>query len=287
MANRYYTQFFGTLHKKPVLLDCQFVVDVAAPGGAGIKNFTGAGIASVFMNTTVSFTGATHTNSLIDAIADTSFLKVGMPIQGAGIVPGTVITSIQSPIAIRVNPPTVATSAGTVPITYQAVGSTNPAPGYIVVNFQDFYNTYYFGASQLLSAPSGAPIGVGALVIGTPYMIVSVGTTTQAQWTLIGVPKGVKAAPGVTFFSKAAAAPGTGTVQAFATSGSGSLEIVGNPNATLGANYTGNSTVGDASGAYIIFKALDPTGAIGAPVVGTGVTMGFFLSNSALKVNGS
>jgi hypothetical protein len=51
MANRWFTQFFYTLHKKPVLLDCNFIVDSANGNGLGIRSLKGPGIASVFMHT--------------------------------------------------------------------------------------------------------------------------------------------------------------------------------------------------------------------------------------------
>lgn len=54
MANRYMTQFFNTLHKSPVLLDCNFVVDSANGNGLGIRSLKGPGIANVYMHTSAT-----------------------------------------------------------------------------------------------------------------------------------------------------------------------------------------------------------------------------------------
>lgn len=54
MANRRFTQFFETLHKKPVLIDCNFIVDPANGNGLGQRSLKGAGIQQVFMNTSAT-----------------------------------------------------------------------------------------------------------------------------------------------------------------------------------------------------------------------------------------
>lgn len=54
MANRWFTQFFYTLHKKPVLLDCNFVVDSTNGNGLGIRSLKGPGIQSVYMHTSAT-----------------------------------------------------------------------------------------------------------------------------------------------------------------------------------------------------------------------------------------
>ena len=52
MSNRRYIQFYETPHKKPVQIDCQFVVD--STNALGIKSLKGAGIENVFMHTTAT-----------------------------------------------------------------------------------------------------------------------------------------------------------------------------------------------------------------------------------------
>jgi hypothetical protein len=54
MANRRFTQFYQTLHNKPVQLDCRFKVDSSDSGGLGITGLKGPGIAAVYMNTSAT-----------------------------------------------------------------------------------------------------------------------------------------------------------------------------------------------------------------------------------------
>lgn len=54
MANRRYNQFYYTLHKMPVRLDCNFVVDSTNGNGLGIRSLKGAGIEDVFMHTSAT-----------------------------------------------------------------------------------------------------------------------------------------------------------------------------------------------------------------------------------------
>lgn len=54
MANRWFTQFYGSLHKKPVQLDCNFVVDSTNGNGLGIRSLKGPGIANVYMHTSAT-----------------------------------------------------------------------------------------------------------------------------------------------------------------------------------------------------------------------------------------
>lgn len=54
MANRWFTQFFYTLHKKPVLLDCNFIVDSTNGNGLGIRSLKGPGISAVYMHTSAT-----------------------------------------------------------------------------------------------------------------------------------------------------------------------------------------------------------------------------------------
>ncbi len=54
MANRRFTQFFQTLHSKPVLLDCHFSVSSTDSAGKGITGLKGGGIQNVFMHTSAT-----------------------------------------------------------------------------------------------------------------------------------------------------------------------------------------------------------------------------------------
>lgn len=54
MANRRFTQFFHTLHTKPTLIDCNFVVDSTNGNGLGIRSLKGPGVTAVYMHTSAT-----------------------------------------------------------------------------------------------------------------------------------------------------------------------------------------------------------------------------------------
>ncbi len=54
MSNRRFTQFYQTLHKSVVQLDCNFTVAAADSAGLGITGLVGAGIENVFMHTSAT-----------------------------------------------------------------------------------------------------------------------------------------------------------------------------------------------------------------------------------------
>lgn len=54
MANRRFNQFFNTLHKMPVLLDCNFIVDSTNGNGLGQRSLKGGGINQVYMHTSAT-----------------------------------------------------------------------------------------------------------------------------------------------------------------------------------------------------------------------------------------
>ena len=291
MANRWYTQFYGSLHKKPVQLDCNFIVDASNGNGLGIRSLKGPGIANVFMHTTASFTGDTHTSILIDNISGgTASLVPGMPVSGSGIPAGTLISSIVSSSSVNLTQATSSSASG-VTVSYAGVGSTNPAAGYIMVQFQDNFNRYFFGTSGFVSPLSGSNInisGSAVMTVGNPYVIVSVGTSTQANWQAAGLPAGVIPAVGEPFFAAiTGGGTGTGIVQAPSHSGIMSLEVVGDPNQTLGANFNGASFLGGGSaGSYMILQCLNASSAVAAPAAGSVIGLSFFLSNSYITVQG-
>lgn len=62
MANRRFIQFFKTLHNEPVLLDCNFIVDVANGNGLGLRSLKGPGVAAVYMHTSAPLAGSGNPN---------------------------------------------------------------------------------------------------------------------------------------------------------------------------------------------------------------------------------
>lgn len=226
MANRWYTQFFGTLHKKPVMMDCNFIIDPANGNGLGIRSLKGPGIANVYMHTTAT----------------------------------------------------------------PATGNPNPASGIIVVTFQDNFNRYLFGTSGFASPVSGTPIsisGSGVMTVGNPYIITSIGNSSQANWNAVGLPLGVVPTVGESFIaSVTGGGTGTGIVEAPSTSGIMSIEVVGDPNQTFGANYNGASILGGSAGSYMVLQCLNASGAVTAPATGSVVGLSFFMNNSYILTQG-
>jgi hypothetical protein len=288
MSNRWYTQFVHTHHKKLVEIDCNFIVDSTNGNGFGARALKGAGVQRVFMNTSASFSGTTtSTSQTITGISSgTSTFQIGAQVTGTGIPAGALITSIPSSSSITISQ--AATGSATETINYFAPGSPRPAAGIIYVTFQDNFNYYYFGTAGFVSPLSGTPISIStgsSLTIGNPYTIVSLGTTTTAQWVAVGVPIGTNPQIGVTFIASNTSGSGTGMVEAPLATGSGvdHAEPLGDPNTTITSQAANVAGVG--GGAYMVLQCFKNT-AITAPANGTVVGLSFFFSNSYIQIRG-
>lgn len=259
MANRRFEQFFYTLHKKPVLLDCNFIVETANSSGKGItpSSLVGPGIQAVYMNSTAAFTGTTHTSTLVDSISSTANLAVGMLVSGSGITAGTTIAAINSSVAITLSAAT--SSSTTTSITYAAVGSPNPPAGHILVQLQDCYSRYYGGFDQINAPNSGSALT--STTAGTAYVITALGTATLAQWLARGVPSGTTPAVGVAFVATTTGTiGGSAAVQTALVSTVNSIEVIGQPNTTIVSSAGQRAQIlGLQSGAYLLMKCLGPT----------------------------
>ncbi len=301
MANRWFTQFTSTLHKKPAFIDCNFVVDSTNGNGFGARSLKGAGVSKVYMHTTASFTGTSTTASTtISGIASgTSTFAIGADITGTGIPTGAVITSIPSSSSITISLPS--TAGATEAFGYTAPGSPapgGPAAGLIYVTFQDNWNYYYWGTAGFVSPLSGTPITIStpaSLTIGAAYTIVSLGTTTLLQWQAAGVPigtyfgsptAGTPSLPtvGTTFIAIATSGLGTGVVETSTWSGIDHIEVIGDPNQTISSKTP--TILGQSGGAYMVLQALNATGVVTAPTNGTVIGLSFFFSNSMITVKG-
>lgn len=295
MANRRYNQFYYTPHKKAVQVDCNFVVDVANGNGLGLRSLKspGSAIAQVFMNSSAAFTGTSHTSVTVDGIASgTSSLAVGMPVQGSGIPADTTIASIVSSSSITLSAATSSSTTGS--ITYQGVGSPNPAAGLIMVKFADNFNRYFFGTSGFVAPISGTPINVTTgTTRGLAYTIASLGTTSTAQWQKLGLPVGIVPAVGATFVAiSTTTATGTGVIEVPAATGVGAIyniEIIGDPNQTIISKA--GSVLGQANGTQIIlgcYGATDSattTAKLLAPADNSVIGMSFVFSSSTMNAN--
>ena len=135
-------------------------------------------------------------------------------------------------------------------------GNPNPAAGIIMVQIDDNYNRYLGGFSGFVETVSGT--NLTSVTAGTAYVIVSLGTTTLAQWKAVGLPVGVTPAVGVAFIATATAAiGGTGIVQTPKNSGILELEVMGDPNTTLALQNSSQN-----GGGIILFHTFSTTGAV-------------------------
>lgn len=177
---------------EPVLIDCNFIVDSTNGNGYGTRSLKGQGVEAVYMNTSASITGTVATTAAqITSIAQgTSSLKPGMPVQGTGIPAGTTITAILSSSSVQIS----ATPTGnhsSESITYQAVGSPNPAAGLALVKLAYNYNRYLGGFSGFVSPVTGSLIPIdasdAALTVGDAYIIASIGVGPEGAATIAPV----------------------------------------------------------------------------------------------------
>lgn len=156
----------------------------------------------------------------------------------------------------------------------------NPASGYILVQLNNNYNYYLGGSAGFVSPVSGTPLT--STTAGLAYIIVSLGTTTLAQWQAKGLPLGVTPAVGVSFIATAAGAiGGTGAVEVPATAGSGitNVEVVGD--AHLSTSYP----LANYSGMWILSSCF-ASGVLTAPANGSVCGMQFDLDASSVTIDG-
>jgi hypothetical protein len=164
-----------------------------------------------------------------------------------------------------------------------AAGNPNPASGTIIVQFADNYNRSLSGFNSLVSPLSGSPLT--SVTAGTPVVIVSLGTATQAQWQAVGLPIGITPAVGVPFVPTASGAiGGSAAVEIAASAGTSimSIETLGDPNTVIAPN----PSVGQGYGAYLILQCRNVSSAIAAPADGSVISLAFYLSNSSVQVQG-
>ena len=161
-----------------------------------------------------------------------------------------------------------------------AAGSPNPAAGLVYVKFNNNYNYYVGGFTGFVSPISGTPLA--STTAGLAYTIVSLGTTTAAQWLAAGVPAGVTPAVGLSFVAIATGAiGGTGAVEVPATAGSGITNIEGIGNTRLSVN----SAIGANGGMYFIGRFM-ASGVQTAPANESTVGMTFGFDASSVTIDG-
>jgi len=250
---------------------------ITLTGGALASNVYWVVGSSATINVGVTSAGATFVGTIIAqaSITDT---------QG-GIVTGRLLAGIGAGAVTLSAATTINLPAGSVPVPIAGT----PAPGTIVVQFQDNYNRFLKGFKAIVSPLSGTALKVdnSALTQGVAYVISTLGDATPAQWHALGVPAGVIPAVGVSFIASSSGAGSNSSssrVMTTALGGSGvvSIETVGDPNLSIAptpVNYA-------PSGASIILQCRDYLGNIDAPADGSVISLAFLFNNSAVKTQG-
>lgn len=157
---------------------------------------------------------------------------------------------------------------------------TRLAAGIYRLQLQDNYNASLRLDAGFRGPVVGSSVAGGAFVTGTAYQILTLGTTTQAQWVAAGLPSGVSAAVGEVFVAVGAGA-GTGTVKAVGNSGIRKVEQIG--------DLQQNQPFVSPSGGYIMVQCLadtsaaDPTMIPADPVSGSVLSLRLLLSNSSVQ----
>jgi hypothetical protein len=258
-----------------------------AASGNGTLTLNGAGIyifkaASTLVTgaggiPTILLTGGAQASNVYWLVGSSATINSG----SAGTFQGNIlaVSSITDSLGGTVNGSLIALngavtlSAATISNAQPIASSNGIAAGYMIVRFSDEYNRYIDGFSGQVSPLSGSSISSG-MTVGNPYVIVSVGSSTPAQWQAAGLPSDQVPAVGQAFIAAATSVAGGGLVQAVTVSGIDHIEVVGDPNTTLASTTPGK-------GGYMILQCLFE-GIPTAPTDGTVIGLDFQMSNSSL-----
>lgn len=159
---------------------------------------------------------------------------------------------------------------------------TRLVAGIYRIQLQDNYQSLLAIDGQASMAQTGSAIAGGSFSVGTVYQIVTLGTTTQAQWVTAGVPSGITADVGVVF-KAATIGAGTGTVKALAGSGVNEICEIG------GSTMLNNQPFNALSGGYVTIACMGPTDSTTTtqipvdPANGSTVRVRILLSNSSVQ----
>lgn len=189
MANRLFTQFQYSLHKAPVLLDCNFIVDVANGNGLGIRSLKGPGIKAVYMHTSAPLMGSGNPNpaagTILVQFQDTYFRSLSGGSAIIAPVSGTPIVITAAGAHIVAGTPYVITQVGTSTLAdWQAIGlpiGTIPAVGVAFIGSSTTGSGVGTGQVMVVKA-TGAGIDHFE-TIGNPNL--TIGNSTQFPYMLI------------------------------------------------------------------------------------------------------
>lgn len=150
---------------------------------------------------------------------------------------------------------------------------TRKAAGVYELKLEDNYYRFLDFQACLVAPVTGSAVTAGSFVSGTLYVIQTVGST---DYSAVGLPAGVTAAPGVAFVASGAGS-GTGTVKAVGDSGVYGIELVGDPQ-TMVAPST--------AGAVLYFECKNTSGVSVDPASGSTLYFQVSYRNSSVKGKG-
>jgi len=269
-----------------------------AASAGGTLTLNGLGVYVFQMTTTlttgaggvpvIALTGGARAQDVYFVVGSTATINSG----NAGTFNGNIIaqTSITNTSGGTVNGSLVALtgavtlSAGTTMVALPQVSiPAGPLPGFCWVQFKNNFNKYLGGFSGQVSPVSGTPVSIAPanLVVGQAYIIVSLGTSTLADWQAVGLPQGFTPAVGQAFLASSTGhGAGSGAVETPSVSGVNSVEVVGDPNTTLN-----NASIAANAGARILLQFLS-NGVPSAPADGSVVGMTFLFDGSSVSIDG-
>lgn len=142
-------------------------------------------------------------------------------------------------------------------------------------------------AGPVAGVPSDGTIPTGFTFAQTVF------TTNNQAWQGVGLPKGITPATGAVFIATATGystgGGSTGTVKAITNSGIANLEVLGNPDATLGPQPQGGSK---NVGGWVIMQTLGATNSSTttliptAPLAGSSISLAFYFETASVLIAG-
>lgn len=163
--------------------------------------------------------------------------------------------------------------------TTDGVTNPNPAAGNIMIQLKQNFNVFLGMQWSAQAVVTGSALT--STTDGVSYQIVSVGTTTAAQWASAGVPAGVTAAAGVGFSAiQTASLGGSGTVKALTNAGVDSIQIVGNP--TLATT----SDIARYGGCHLLLQCLNSSLTLANPTDTAVLNIRLFFDRSSVTIDG-
>lgn len=192
------------------------------------------------------------------------------------------------------------TNGGLISAVYMHTSGTpasayNPAVGYVLVQLADAYYRILNYQLGIIDPVTGSSINISdstVMTVGVPYQIVTVGTSTAANWQAMGLPANVVPAVESVFIAIATGAgTGTGTVKALANSQIISAQLVGGQVVSSAGPVPIVVGPTQVQAGYLIFKLMAATNSStttmipAAPADGAVILLSLMMDGSAPGAN--